>query len=149
MVRFLLHPPIPFLSWTAANADNGDRMSRMFSNMRSPSIKSKSKATASVPTDSFSLEFDANGECPWSLVEISLTLKAVPVYDARDVEFDFQTDLERLTYLPRWETEIPFGSFCVPGYTVAVFRPEKTRAWTVSLNIQWVVLIGVPEEETE
>jgi hypothetical protein len=69
---------------------------------------------------------------------------SVPVYDARDVAFEFGEDLDRLDYLPRWTAEIPVGSFVVVAYTATVFYAEKTRNWTIGLNLQWAMIAGVP-----
>lgn len=67
----------------------------------------------------------------------------VPVYDCRSVDLDLERDLDQLHTLPRWEDEIPFGAFAVVAYTVAVFRAEKTNAWTVSYNLQWAMILGI------
>ncbi|KAH6871665.1 hypothetical protein BKA70DRAFT_1450893 [Coprinopsis sp. MPI-PUGE-AT-0042] len=109
---------------------SGSSMSKMFSKVKSPSTKGKSKAVNAITADTFSLEFDSD----------------VPVYDARDVQLDFNEDLDRIQHLPRWNQEVPYGSFVVVGYTVAVFKVEKTRSWTVSFNIHWAILVGVPSD---
>ncbi|KAH6902997.1 hypothetical protein BKA70DRAFT_1374066 [Coprinopsis sp. MPI-PUGE-AT-0042] len=109
---------------------SGSTLSKMFSNVKSPSTKGKSRSVASVTSDSFALDFDAD----------------VPIYDARDVILDFNTDLDRLQDLPRWDEEVPYGAFVIVGYTVAVFKADKTRSWTVSLNIHWAVVMGVPSD---
>ncbi|KAH6880231.1 hypothetical protein BKA70DRAFT_1378236 [Coprinopsis sp. MPI-PUGE-AT-0042] len=96
--------------------------------VKSPSTKGKARAETSVTADNFSLDFDSE----------------VPVYDARDIKFDFDEDLARIDDLPRWDEEIPYGSFVVVGYTVAVFKSDKNRSWTISLNIQWAMVVGVP-----
>ncbi|KAJ7095671.1 hypothetical protein C8R44DRAFT_890065 [Mycena epipterygia] len=47
----------------------------------------------------------------------------VPVYDARNVVVDFDSDLVRLAeVLPPFVGEIPFGSFVVVGYTCSVYN---------------------------
>ncbi|KAJ7654008.1 hypothetical protein DFH06DRAFT_1133587 [Mycena polygramma] len=48
---------------------------------------------------------------------------AVPVYDARKVVVDFQSDLDHLDQvLPRFSGEVPFGSFVVVGYTLSGYQ---------------------------
>ncbi|KAH6869296.1 hypothetical protein BKA70DRAFT_1104774 [Coprinopsis sp. MPI-PUGE-AT-0042] len=107
---------------------SGGSMSQLFSKVKSPSTKGKARAETSVTADSFALDFDSE----------------VPIYDARDVKFDFNEDLGRIDDLPRWDEEIPYGSFVVVGYTVAVFKSDKNRSWTISLNIHWAMVVGVP-----
>ncbi|KAJ7617676.1 hypothetical protein DFH06DRAFT_1145102 [Mycena polygramma] len=47
----------------------------------------------------------------------------VPVYDARKIVVDFDTDLVRLDeLLPPFIGEVPFGSFIVVGYTCSVYN---------------------------
>lgn len=73
----------------------------------------------------------------------------VPIYDARGVDaFDFQTDLVRLAEaLPAWEGgEVPCGSFAVVGHTLSVYRSQAGN-WTLGCNIQWVIVVGVPEDD--
>ncbi|KAH6879351.1 hypothetical protein BKA70DRAFT_1447935 [Coprinopsis sp. MPI-PUGE-AT-0042] len=104
-----------------------DKFSSMFSNVASPSVKGKGSAST-ASSDNYTLEHDAD----------------IPVYDAQDVEFDFIKDLPRLDFLPRWNGEIPVGSFVAVAYTATVFFAEKTRKWTIGLNIQWAMVIGIP-----
>ncbi|RXW11781.1 hypothetical protein EST38_g14074 [Candolleomyces aberdarensis] len=68
----------------------------------------------------------------------------VPVYDARNFTVDFDNDLEHIDELPRWRDEIPFGSFTVVAYTVAVYKAQSSK-WHVSLNIKWAMVLGIPE----
>ncbi|KAH6908653.1 hypothetical protein BKA70DRAFT_1426554 [Coprinopsis sp. MPI-PUGE-AT-0042] len=56
---------------------SGGSMSQLFSKVKSPSTKGKARAETSVTADSFALDFDSE----------------VPIYDARDVKFDFNEDL--------------------------------------------------------
>ena len=69
----------------------------------------------------------------------------MPVYDARDAEaFDVNTDLPNLeAKLPRWREEIPVGSFVVVGFTMTAFF-SSSREWTLGLNIQWAIIVGIP-----
>lgn len=79
--------------------------------------------------------------------EILTHVCQVPVYDARNLDVDWNRDLPRLEVLPRWFEEIPVGSFVVVGYTAGVFMAEKTRTWTISFNLQWAVIVGVPDDD--
>ncbi|KAJ3540002.1 hypothetical protein NMY22_g4490 [Coprinellus aureogranulatus] len=95
---------------------------------------STAESTARVSIDTFSLPHNAE----------------VPVFDARDVDdFDVNTDLGNLDEkLPRWKEEIPYGSFVVVGYTATAFF-SNTREWTLGLNIQWVIIVGIPDSDQE
>lgn len=73
-------------------------------------------------------------------------LSTVPVYDCRSINVDLPSVLDRLHTLPRWTDEIPFGAFTVVAYTVAVFRVEKTNAWSISFNLQWAMILGIAED---
>ncbi|KAK6974081.1 hypothetical protein R3P38DRAFT_2812267 [Favolaschia claudopus] len=74
----------------------------------------------------------------------------IPVYDARQQDFDFNSSLPSLeTALPLWpHKEIPEGSFVVVGYTVAIYKgtasgfTEKTLH--LGCNLQWVIVCGTP-----
>ncbi|KAJ2913529.1 hypothetical protein MD484_g6885, partial [Candolleomyces efflorescens] len=71
----------------------------------------------------------------------------IPVYDAREAStMDFNVDLARLdTVLPRWQGEIPYGSFVVVGHTIVVYY-SKHKRWTLACNLQWIIVVGVPPE---
>jgi hypothetical protein len=51
--------------------------------------------------------------------------------------------LDRLNSFPRWEGEIPYGSFAVVAYTTNKFWSATNKGWAVGFNIQWVMVIGV------
>ncbi|KAH6869346.1 hypothetical protein BKA70DRAFT_1131885 [Coprinopsis sp. MPI-PUGE-AT-0042] len=104
---------------------NGTSFSGMFTG-------ASAKSTNGIRTDNFSL--DANAE--------------VPIYDARySADFDFMEDLVNIDrILPRWEGEIPYGSFVVVAYTIAVYRANNGH-WTLSCNIQWAMIVGIADEE--
>ncbi|KAJ7112266.1 hypothetical protein C8R44DRAFT_632337 [Mycena epipterygia] len=74
---------------------------------------------------------------------------SVPVYDARKVVVDFDTDLDRLaTALPLFVGEVPFGSFVVIGYTVSVYRAGlnggSEKVPHLGCNIMWAIVCGTP-----
>ncbi|KAJ7196461.1 hypothetical protein C8J57DRAFT_1546682 [Mycena rebaudengoi] len=75
----------------------------------------------------------------------------VPIYDARNVRFDFQTDLSRLSSLPPFPGEIPFGSFVVVGYSVSgwnavpAVNSDGIKHPHLGCNILWAVVFGVPD----
>ncbi|KAJ7119965.1 hypothetical protein C8R43DRAFT_960035 [Mycena crocata] len=64
----------------------------------------------------------------------------VPIYDARKIVVDFNTDLDRL--------EIPVSSFVVVGYTVSCYNGavsgSSAKAANVSFNILWAIVCGTP-----
>ncbi|KAF9033545.1 hypothetical protein BJ165DRAFT_1567409 [Panaeolus papilionaceus] len=70
----------------------------------------------------------------------------VPIYDARNTVFNFETDLPKLaTMLPRWQGEVPHGSFAVVGYCLAVHQPLLKKTLNLKCYIRWVILLGVPD----
>ncbi|KAF6763377.1 hypothetical protein DFP72DRAFT_801285 [Ephemerocybe angulata] len=102
--------------------------SALFSKIRSPAVGSRARASRVLNTDTFSLDVEST----------------IPVYDCRNMPLDLSQDLGRLETFTRWTEEIPYGSFVVVAYTVAVFRAEKNKAWTVSFNLHWAMLLGTP-----
>ncbi|EAU82080.2 hypothetical protein CC1G_09682 [Coprinopsis cinerea okayama7 len=108
---------------------SGTSKGGMFSNARSPSTKRV--GSSKVVADNFALDTNNN----------------VPIYDARNQQnFDLESDLSNLgAALPAWNQEVPRGSFVVVGYTAAVYLSNMGK-WTLSLNIQWVIIIGCPDE---
>ncbi|RXW13803.1 hypothetical protein EST38_g12051 [Candolleomyces aberdarensis] len=92
----------------------------------------RTSAPARVNADNFSLPTDGQ----------------IPVYDGRYAEnFDFNVDLanisQRLPHFPN--SEIPYGSFVVAGYTMSIYRSNAGN-WTLACNIQWVIVIGTPSD---
>lgn len=67
------------------------------------------------------------------------------MYDARNTRtIDFNVDLPSLdSFLPRWEGEVPYGSFVVVGHTIAMYY-SKYKHWTLGCNIRWLIVVGVP-----
>ncbi|KAF9041178.1 hypothetical protein BJ165DRAFT_1406163 [Panaeolus papilionaceus] len=74
----------------------------------------------------------------------------IPVYDSRNVAFDFSKNLSRMgEMLPRWYEEIPIGSFAVVGYTLVAYYSKKTSKWSLSTNVQWVVILASPSSSDD
>lgn len=65
---------------------------------------------------------------------------SVPIYDAREHLFDYANDLEHVdSVLPRFEGEIPAGSFAVVAYTMSTYRKPPNHH--LSTNVQFVILV--------
>ena len=80
-------------------------------------------------------------------VSAKLLILVVPVYDGRVKPLCFETDLGQLaSVLEPYEGPIPYGSFVVVGYTAAVYRSSKDQSWTLACNVQWVIVLGTPDE---
>lgn len=84
---------------------------------------------------------------------VSLTTNSVPVYDARKIVVDFDTDLACLdTVVPPFVGEIPFGSFVVVGYTCSVYHTavsgSSERVAHLGCNILWAIVCGTPKSRT-
>ncbi|KAF9050080.1 hypothetical protein BJ165DRAFT_1401887 [Panaeolus papilionaceus] len=70
----------------------------------------------------------------------------VPIYDGRNSQFNFDTDLPNLdSILPRFEREVPYGSFAVVGYTVSAHNPAPKK-WNLKCYVRWVIVLGTPPE---
>ena len=68
----------------------------------------------------------------------------VPIYDARYFHKDFTTALNRIDRLVRFPEDIPADSCAVVGYTINTFtRPNDTMK-SLSYNIQWAIILGMP-----
>jgi hypothetical protein len=69
----------------------------------------------------------------------------VPIYDAHERPFDYAKDLPSVdSILPRFEAEVPAGSFMVVGYTMSTFR--KAGGYHLNTNVQFVILVHDFEE---
>ncbi|KAK7000763.1 hypothetical protein R3P38DRAFT_3218606 [Favolaschia claudopus] len=74
----------------------------------------------------------------------------LPVYDARDREFDFTSGLADLEHnLPLWQGgEVPVGAFIVAGYSMHSYMGKAqgvdAKVLHVSNNLLWVIVCGVP-----
>jgi hypothetical protein len=64
----------------------------------------------------------------------------VAIYDARNHQFDYADDLEHIdSVLPRFDAEIPAGSFAVVAYTMSTYK--KAANCHLNTNIQFVILL--------
>jgi len=73
--------------------------------------------------------------------------KSVPVYDARKFNFEYTAyNLSNLDkFLDHYNDKIPYGSFAVVGYTLSIYKSKAGKS-SLSCNIQWVILLGCPED---
>ncbi|RXW12804.1 hypothetical protein EST38_g13051 [Candolleomyces aberdarensis] len=109
--------------------DNKKKTKNLFTNTRSPSTRSANSPNR-ITADTFALPTDGY----------------IPVYDARSSPFDFHHDLPNISSLPHWQGDIPYGSFVVVGFTLTMYR-AKNGNMTLACNIQWAVVVGVPDED--
>ncbi|KAJ7278297.1 hypothetical protein C8J57DRAFT_1576747 [Mycena rebaudengoi] len=75
----------------------------------------------------------------------------IPVYDGRHTPFDLNKDVENLAaVLPKYEGtedgEVIPGSFIAVAYTATSYN-NKDHSVAVSFNIQWVIVMGQPNDE--
>ncbi|KZP22489.1 hypothetical protein FIBSPDRAFT_890371 [Athelia psychrophila] len=71
-------------------------------------------------------------------------IQTVPVLDARGTRFNTSSSLARLDkILPPFRQEVPDGSCAWIGYTVNRYAAQK--GISVSFNLLWVVVLGIPE----
>jgi len=81
---------------------------------------------------------------------------AVPVFDGWETQFELNESLENLdTLLPAFQDEIPPGSLALVAYTAnAYYRTQKSEQSgrqtsqgnrNLALNINWVVVLGIPK----
>ncbi|KAJ7251900.1 hypothetical protein C8J57DRAFT_1665482 [Mycena rebaudengoi] len=75
----------------------------------------------------------------------------IPVYDGRHTPCDLNKDVENLAaVLPKYEGtedgEVIPGSFIAVAYTATSYN-NKDRSVAVSFNIQWVIVMGEPNDE--
>ena len=68
----------------------------------------------------------------------------VPIYNACYFNHDFTTALKRLDRLVRFSEDIPTGSCAVVGYTINTFTRADDSIKSVSFNIQWAMILGMP-----
>ncbi|KAJ7156490.1 hypothetical protein C8R43DRAFT_849056, partial [Mycena crocata] len=73
----------------------------------------------------------------------------VPVYDARKIVVNFNTDLDRLDQvLPLFPGEIPQSSFAVVGYSLSCYNGtvsgSSSKVASLGCNILWVIVCGTP-----
>jgi hypothetical protein len=64
----------------------------------------------------------------------------VPIYDARAHLFNYDSDFDHIDkVLPRYEAEIPSGSFAVVAYTLSTYK--KGANMHLNTNVQFVILV--------
>ncbi|EKM80534.1 hypothetical protein AGABI1DRAFT_128212 [Agaricus bisporus var. burnettii JB137-S8] len=80
-----------------------------------------------------------------SVLEASDT---VPVFDARDHTSTFKFEASSLSQLEAtlllYTEEVPLGSLAVVAYTATYFVKGGNRAWSLSVNVQWIIILGSP-----
>ncbi|KAF8973569.1 hypothetical protein BDZ97DRAFT_1912054 [Flammula alnicola] len=102
---------------------------------RNPSILSSSVKSSAAANKHKTLKADSHFK---SVLDHS---DEVPVYDAREVPFNFASDLEDVaSALPRFHGEIPVHSFVVVGYTLGHY--EKDGRPYLTTNILFAILLG-------
>ncbi|KAJ7490176.1 hypothetical protein B0H11DRAFT_2229098 [Mycena galericulata] len=74
----------------------------------------------------------------------------IPVYDGRKIRVNFKTDLRDLSrVLPRFDAEIPFGSFVLVGYTATTWTAvpgsatDKVKHAHLGCNVMWAIVVGI------
>jgi hypothetical protein len=69
-------------------------------------------------------------------------LVVVCILDGRKKEFDVEKVIFTLaSKLPRFSSEIPYGSIALVGYTVALWGEHFDK---LSLSINWAVVLATP-----
>ena len=71
----------------------------------------------------------------------------VPVHDTQSKAFDFKHLYKLDKILPSWDDKVPAGSFAVVNYTASTYKKidgAKHTDCSISLNVQWVVILGSP-----
>lgn len=84
----------------------------------------------------------AAAACPCKFCTLCFVLIfwSVPIYDAQQHLFDYANDLEHVdSVLPRFDGEIPAGSFAIVAYTMSTYK--KAANHHLSTNVQFVILL--------
>lgn len=71
-------------------------------------------------------------------------MMSVPIYDGRNKKLDPHTQLHRIHELPLYKggsEDLPPHSLAVVGYTMHTYHANQERS--MSLNIQWLLLLGI------
>ncbi|KAJ7171852.1 hypothetical protein C8R43DRAFT_1120224 [Mycena crocata] len=80
-----------------------------------------------------------------------LHTETIPVYDATKRDFNFTTDIDKVSQLPRWVGEIPVASFVMAAYTATNYKGIATgqqgKAPHVGCNLLWAVVCGIPKKK--
>ena len=78
-----------------------------------------------------------------------LMIVTVPVFDALGKTFSLDketlNDLGRTGGLSRFKGEIPSGLMVLVGYTGSWWHPIKAQSPRLGFNLNWVVVLGIPE----
>jgi hypothetical protein len=70
---------------------------------------------------------------------------SVPVYDGRTKVFNVDSkSLDKIDTLPKFVGEVPTGSLIVVAYTAGAYEGNNS-VQTLSLNVNWVLLLGSKE----
>jgi hypothetical protein len=76
-------------------------------------------------------------------------LSKVPIYDARRVRTDdFSEVLDQINEVPHLAADVPEGTCAVVAYTVNTYVKRDDTMKTVSLNIRWLMAMGVPGDKS-
>jgi hypothetical protein len=78
-----------------------------------------------------------------SLVSFLILVFIVPIYDGRKVKTDFTDTLKILQQLPHFPGDVPAESCVVVGHTINTFKRSDDLLKSISLNVQWVIVLGV------
>ena len=70
----------------------------------------------------------------------------MPVYDAREVKFNINTDLERLQHvLPVFEGEIPVSSCVAVGHSLMSYiKKDDKSIVNLGTSLLFVIIFGTP-----
>ncbi|KAJ7054914.1 hypothetical protein C8F01DRAFT_1322430 [Mycena amicta] len=121
---------------------------QMYQNMLEFATKPESSGPSSSPGS------DA-GESPYKKrkgADTSLALPfeaVVPVFDGRATSLSFSDCLKTLHDMPRYTKaggEVYPGSIVVVGYHVSQYYNSTRKSEAVSLNLQWIMVLGDDEE---
>jgi hypothetical protein len=83
---------------------------------------------------------DTGGSQLFPDIALFVFICLVPIYDARNHQFDYANDLEHIdSVLPRFDAEIPAGSFAVVGYTMSTYKRAVNTH--LNTNVQFVILL--------
>ena len=86
------------------------------------------------------LEVTDTGVIQFAMFVLFAQASPVPIYDAWEHLFYYAADLDHVdSALPRYEHEIPPGSFAVVAYTMSTYK--KGVDFHLNTNVQFVVLV--------
>ena len=90
------------------------------------------------------LDFADKGTCKFNSRHWSISHLLVPIYDGRYADFNPHTELSQVETLPLWKNgqeDAPRQSLAAVGYTVHAY-PKRSGVTDVSMNLQWLVVLG-------